>query len=198
MPVAYHIYANDGRGGPVDYSRPIGNTAALTFTTPALALSSDFTFAVRAYDVATGLEEANTAAVARTVVDAKGLDVTGLPKPPHAVAVVPTQDGACQVSWGHGPDSRYGAPAQFLVFLTPVGQAASGTPAAVVAFASGRVGYTAALPGPFTFGAYTAVVASANLAGPAPSSPTAPVVLGLSALPLSMETITARVVTSSP
>ena len=72
MAISYNIYANDGMGGDVDYSTPIATTSDLTYATGPLATPSDNTFAVRAFDTASCIEEANTDARVRIILDASG------------------------------------------------------------------------------------------------------------------------------
>ncbi len=79
MAISYNIYGNDGRGGDVDYGRPIATTAAPPYTVGPLAAPSDNAFAVRAFDTVSAIEEANTDARVRIVIDAAGNDVTMRP-----------------------------------------------------------------------------------------------------------------------
>src|SRR5438309_1221755 len=117
MPIAYNIYASHGAGGPVNYAAPIATTTGLTFTTGPLPPGSDTTFAVRALDTSTNLEESNTDALVRIVLDANGADVSGRPNPPHAVVLSPAPAGSCLVSWAFAA-VQSGKPVGFQVFLT--------------------------------------------------------------------------------
>src|SRR5205085_892840 len=58
MALVYRVYSNGGTGGPVDFTSPVATTGGLTSTVGPLAPSTDTTFVVRAFDPATGLEEA--------------------------------------------------------------------------------------------------------------------------------------------
>lgn len=95
----YHVYSNDGAGGPVDYSNPIAATAGLTFNTLPLAPNSDHTFAVRASDPATGLEEENTNCRVRIVTDAASQDISARPAPPLSLTALRMAGGGIQVHW---------------------------------------------------------------------------------------------------
>ena len=143
----YNIYSNGGTGGPVDYSTPIATTASLSYVTGTLAAPSDNTFAVRCLDPSTNLEEANTDARVRIVIDANGLDVSSRPNPPDALVVRPTANGGCKVSWSYSSAGQGGLPSGFFVYLTPGAVANYANPAATVPFVPGRAGYTCNLTG---------------------------------------------------
>jgi hypothetical protein len=131
MTVTYHVYANDGLGGPVDYSTPIGTTAGLEFATDPIPPGSDFTFAVRAED--NGLEEANVDCRVRIVTDSVGADVSGRPKAPVALTVERRAGGDIRVRWLAPPSGP--SPTGYRVYVgTPsIGYA---SPAADVATTS--------------------------------------------------------------
>jgi len=165
MAISYHIYANDGRGGDVDYSTPVATKTGLSFSVGPLAAPSDNTFAVRAFDAASGLEEANTDARARVVVDPAGNDVTARPNAVLGLSVRRTAGATCRVAWGYDPTGQGGPPSRFAVTLTP---GPSG-PAATVAFLPGVPGYGCSLWGLTGGTSYTievrAIGASDLLAG---------------------------------
>jgi hypothetical protein len=193
MAIAYRIYSNGGTGGPVDYSAPVASATGPGYVSAPLPVSSDTTFAVRAFDPGTGLEEANTEAQVRVVLDGQGADVSGRPNPPHAVGLAPAPGGGCRVNWAYRPDPWSGAPDGFQVYLTQVGSARGGSPAATVAYAPGQVGYRCVLPGPFGFATYTAVVESYNAAGADGGTAASTAAVGLPATPLLMDAVAARV-----
>ena len=193
MGIVYRIYANDGAGGAVDFTTPVASTTDLTYVTPPLPVSSDFTFAVRAYDPTTGFEEANTDAVARAVVSPLGDDATGRPNAPHAVVLSPSPSGGCKVVWAYGPDRRCGTPDGFRVYVGPPGSPA-GRPAATVGYHASQVGYASEIAGPFAFAPHTAVVESYNAAGSATGAESGPCEIGPPPTPLLMDGVTARVV----
>jgi hypothetical protein len=113
--IEYKIYANTGIGDDINYSSPIGTTSLLTFSPPALGLSEDWKFAVRAYDTVSGLEELNIDASVRVVTDPSGADVTGRPNPPTGLAVVAAAGGSARVSWAYNPGGQGGPPSAFVI-----------------------------------------------------------------------------------
>jgi hypothetical protein len=143
MSISYHIYSNDGRGGDVDYSTPVATTTAFTLAVGPLAAPSDNTFAVRAFDATSGIEEANTDARVRVVVDPAGNEVTARPNPVNGLSVRRTAGGTCWVSWGYDATGQGGPPSGFTVTLAP---GPSG-PAATVAYLPGVAGYGCSLSG---------------------------------------------------
>jgi hypothetical protein len=118
MNLLYRIYSNDGRGGIVNFSAPIATTPSLTYSTPPLAAGADTTFVVRAFDSDSGLEEANTDARVRIIVDANGNDVTSQPNAPRSLFARPTAAGGCLVSWIYSTNAQGGAPLGFNVYLS--------------------------------------------------------------------------------
>lgn len=148
MATQYHVYGNDGAGGPVDYSTPIGTTATLSFSPPALATPSDNTFAVRAFDTVSTLEELNTDCRVRIVIDASGVDITTRPNAPSDLAAVPTAGGGARVSWSYNAAGQGGAPTSFKVWLTVGGVVNYGVaPSATATYSSGRWFYSVDLTG---------------------------------------------------
>ena len=143
MPISYHIYASDGRGGDVNYAAPIATTTALSFVVPGLAPSTDNRYAVRAFDATSGIEEANTEAVVRVVLDSGGVNISSRPNAVVGLSARPTAGGTCWVRWGYDPSGQGGPPSSFLVTLTP-GPAG---PAASVAYRPGAAGYGCGLSG---------------------------------------------------
>lgn len=134
MSIAYRIYANDGAGGPVDYSTAVATTSGLTYATAALALGSDTTFAVRAYDTASLLEDQNVDARCRVLLDAAGVDITGRPRPISGLSAVARAGGTARVEWAW-PYAARPYPTGFKVWLT-AGSTTNfaASPAATVAF----------------------------------------------------------------
>src|SRR4051794_29868671 len=101
MAIEYHIYRNDGAGGPVDYSTLVASVAGLSWSGSALATPSDTTFAIRAYDTATGQEDLNRMASARIALDGTGADVTARPRACIGPAARPSGAGSVLVEWVH-------------------------------------------------------------------------------------------------
>jgi hypothetical protein len=114
----YHVYTNDGAGGPIDYDTPVGDTDQLSFLTSVLGQPSDNRFGVRAYDDVTGHEELNADAVVRIVVDGDGVDITLQPAAPIALRARAVADGTVKVSWSYDPAAPGGLPTGFRVWVT--------------------------------------------------------------------------------
>jgi hypothetical protein len=189
MAISYNIYANDGVGGPVNYTTPVATTAGLTYVSAPLPPGSDTTFAVRALDTSTSLEEANTDASTRIILDANGGDMSGRPNPPHAVALSAVSGGGCLVSWAFDAAAQFGTPVGFQVFLTEGSSVAYTSPAVTVAYVQGQVGYVYTLPGPYTRSTYSAAVRSYNTAGSDGNTVAVTAVVGLPTTPLMMDTV---------
>lgn len=149
MPANYHVYGNDGAGGPIDYSTPLASAAGLSHATAPLAAPGIHRFGVRAYDPVTGLEEKNTDAAVRIEVDASGADITNRPAPISHLAARPGPAGSVVVEWSYlRPPGRVD-PAGFRIWIT-AGSSVNylAAPALSVAAAGSR-SYRATLPGPY-------------------------------------------------
>ena len=169
MSISYNIYGNDAAGGPIDYSTVLTNTASLTYALPALSVSSDNLFAVRALDSVTGLEESNVDAVVRIVIDAAGNDVSNRPAPPVYVSAVANSGGKSTASWSfnHVDTSGGNAPTGFKVWLT-AGSSVDYTasPAVTLAYHNNPSDvYTATLTGLVDGTTYTIGVRTYNATG---------------------------------
>ncbi len=147
MAISYHVYANDGQGGPVDYSKPVATTSGTSQAIGPLAAPSDNTFAVRAFDEASGIEEANTVARARVVIDAAGRDVSARPNAVIGLAAGPVAGGGCWVSWCYQAKGQGDVPARFLVEATPGPTPPAAGPPTTVDYLPGVVGYGCTLAG---------------------------------------------------
>jgi hypothetical protein len=156
MAISYHIYANDGQGGEVDYATPIATTTAFTFTVGPLVAPSDNTFAVRAFDTTSGIEEANTDARVRVVIDPVGNDVSARPNPVNGLSARRTAGGTCWVSWGYDATGQGGPPTRFDVTRTT----GPSSPVASVAYLPGVAGYGCSLSGLVPTNAYAIAVQS--------------------------------------
>jgi hypothetical protein len=165
MAISYNIYANDGQGGVVTYDSPIATTNELTWTVGPLEFPSDNTFDVRAFDTILGIEEANTDARVRIVIDADGNDLTSQPNAVLGLSATAMAGGTCWVTWGYDTTAQGGSPSQFAVTLTP----SLGTPTATIAYQPGVAGYGCTLSGLASNTQYTIAVqaiGSNNLPGP--------------------------------
>src|SRR5262249_5934685 len=157
--------------------------SGLSFVAGPVGPGTDTTFVVRAFDTASGLEEANTRASVRVLTGPDGNDVGAPPNPPHALSVAAVSGGACRVSWAYAPSDVCGTPAGFHVYLTQGTPTGPPPPAATVAYAPGRVGYSVVLPGPYQPAVYTATVCGFNAAGEGAATPSPAAGLGLDATP---------------
>lgn len=99
MSLEYRVYSNDNRGGPVILGAPPATTSSLTWTSPNLPAPSDTTFLVRTFDTASGLEDPNTDARVRIILDQEGNDISGYPRAPIGLTVRPLAGGAARVTW---------------------------------------------------------------------------------------------------
>jgi hypothetical protein len=170
MAISYNIYANDGQGGLVNYETPIASTTELTWTVEPLAFPSDHLFGVRACDTTSGIEEANTEAQVRIVLDSSGNDVTSQPNAVVGLSATATSGGTCWVSWGYAATAQGGSPSGFTVKLTEVTSPLLAIATSTVAYQAGVSGYGCTLTGLSSNTQYsiavTAIGASNNLPGP--------------------------------
>ena len=160
----YHVYANDGHGGPVDYSTPIATVSGLSYATSALAASSDTTFAVRAFDTVSGLEESNVDARVRIVLDGSSADVSGVPASPKLLGAIPGPGGTARVDWAWLAAGRPAA-ASFAVYLSSGATLSYATPAATVSVVPGVSRYSTTLSGLSGGTPYVVGVRAINAAG---------------------------------
>ena len=171
-------------GGAIDYSHAITTVPAatvgsvLSFEGKALDSPSDNLFAVRAFDDVSGVEEANTDARVRVVIDADGRDVSNRPNAVVGLAARWTIGDACLASWSYDPSGQGGPPARFIVTSACAGITAIpdllSFPTRQVDFVSGLAGYGCRLDGLTTASAWTievyAVGASDAINGPTASA----------------------------
>lgn len=186
MPISYHIYSNKEDGGPVDFSTPLATTSNLSCVVGPLGLSSDNTFLVRAFDVATGLEESNTIASVRVSIGPDGAENTGLPNAPHALNLTSMIGGGCLIGWAYAPASGHGIPNGFHVYLKAGPAIDYGSVAATIPYVSGRLGYSCSIPGPLPLGTYQAAVRSFNAVGIEGNTVTLADLIGRSTVPYDM------------
>jgi hypothetical protein len=173
----YKIYSNNLAGGPVDYATPIGTTASLTFATAAVPHGSDATFAVRAYDTVSGLEERNTDRRVRVVTDAAGIDITARPNAPSGLHARPGVGGTAEVAWSYNPLNQGGAPTGFKVWVqagVTINYATA--PSATVAYAASARAYAVTVAGLSDGVAYAVAVRAYNALAADPNTVIVPVV----------------------
>jgi hypothetical protein len=180
MSISYNIYANDGLGGDVNYNAPIATTPLQTYVIPHLGLPSDNTFAVRAFDTISGIEEANTDARVRIVINASGNDVTAQPNAVFGLSAKATAGGTCWVAWGYDTTGQGAPPSLFNVVLTGVGSSSPVT----VAYLPSVAGYGCTLSGLASNASYTIAVQAVDPSGLL-SGPAATVAINYQVNPLS-------------
>jgi hypothetical protein len=107
MAIRYHVYTNDGAGGPIDYSTPVADVSGTSWVIPPAPTSETHAaFGVRAYDDASGLEERNVDVVVRLDIDDLGDPIPATPAAPGYVRAEPAGVGELAVTWllpAHGP-----------------------------------------------------------------------------------------------
>lgn len=185
----YRVYSNGGTGGPVDYGTPIASVDSLSYQTGPLSAPGDYTFAVRAFDPVTGLDDGNTDARTRIVLDAAGADLGGVLGPPRSVAVSRRPGGAAEVSWTYRRGKGETGPERFSVDVKPAGGSEAPLGLASVDYVRGQVDYRARLSG-LAFGTYELTVRALGPLGQGASAPPVVCVLGQAVTPLAMDPIT--------
>lgn len=147
MSTQYHVYASSGVGDPVNYGTVIATVVGLTWDTPLLAASSDWTFAVRAFDTISGLEEQNVDCRVRIALDASQADLTARPNAPARLTARASKGGTARVDWTYRTLGQGALPTGFKIWLTAgpsVNYAVA--PALTIAF-NGSQSFTANLTG---------------------------------------------------
>lgn len=99
MSIQYHVYANNGAGGPIDWATIVATVSGLTWTSGTLALSSDTTYGIRAYDTVAALEEQSIDATARILLDGSGADITNRPLPVANLTASVKVNGSIALDW---------------------------------------------------------------------------------------------------
>ena len=140
MSTSYHVYANAGAGDPINYASPVATVSGLTWSTASLTYPGSWSFAVRAFDTVTGLEEENLDASVTLVLDATGQDITNQPLAPTGVRVLPLAGGSVRVEWFYPVVNRAKIPTGFHVYIGSRGTPDFATPAATVSFTAGIAG----------------------------------------------------------
>lgn len=192
MAIEYRVYGNGGAGGPVDYSAPLAAVSALTWASPPLAAGESWTFAVRAYDTTSALEESNVDARASLLLDAALADVTGRPNAPTGLTARAAAAGSIVATWSYNPGGQGGAPTGFRAYAgSPT--VSYGAPIATIPYSDGTRSFSATVAG-FAGGSTVAVAVRAyNAAGEEPNATTATAVADATG-PLPVESLTATVV----
>ena len=164
MSTSYHVYMNNGLGGPVDYGTVIATTASLTWLSGALTYPGDYLFAVRAFDTVTGYEDINVDAIYHLVLDAAGTDITNVPNAPLSVMATPTAGGGVIVHWNYGPSQN--PPTGFKVWINAgASPTYAGSPAITVPYLSGYRSFYGTISGLSDATLYTVSVRAYNATG---------------------------------
>ncbi len=144
----YRVFGNLGDGGAVDYVTTLATTAAevLTWTSDPLDFGSDWTFAVRAFDGGTGLEDRNVDARVRVRVGPAGEDLARLPNAPLGLSARPTAGGTAEVTWAYNPAGQGAPPLGFRIYRGSPAVDYT-TIAAVASYEEGRATYRVVLGG---------------------------------------------------
>lgn len=128
----YHIYSNDGSGGPIDYGTVIATTGATCWTSDPLG-AGHYQFAVRAFATIGSLEEQNIDAAVEVVIDGDLLDATDRPLPPVGLSARSIAGGEIELTWSYPSLIRTRRPTGFRVYQgTPA--VSYGSPIATVPF----------------------------------------------------------------
>ena len=111
LALVYRIYSNGGLGGAIDYGSPIAETSGLEWTSEPLPPGSSFRFGVRTYSPVDDCQDENLDASVALVVDARGRDATGVPRPPVGLRALDQGGGRVRLEWTTGGPSRFEAAA---------------------------------------------------------------------------------------
>lgn len=173
MGISYHVYANDGAGGPIDYTTPIGTATGLSFSPPALEPSGDYRFGVRAFDDVTGYEEMNVDAAVEIILDAANHDITARPAAPTHLTATPQKGAAIRLDWSYPyVPGTVAQPTGFHVYRGTGGVVNYGAVAATVSYTRGVLHYTATLTGLVDGTVYTIGVRAYNAVSEEPNTAT--------------------------
>ena len=170
-PILYRVYANDGHGGPIDYSTPVAEVSDATWTSGPLVAASSYRFGVRAYDTRSGLEESNIDASTALALDALARDATRTPPAPVGLRAIPLAGGAVRLEWSSPAASAARSPIQFNVYLNPGAIASFASPTATTPASNSRNGvHSIDLAGLADGVIYAVVVRAANGSGEEPNT----------------------------
>jgi|GEM_PF-2831436 len=148
-PTHYHVYANEGDGGPIDYSTPVATIDGLEWTPPPLTFPGAHRFGVRAFGSLSGLEERNVDAAVFIILEDAGKDITNRPAAPFGLRVRCESGGVVVTEWSHPGGARENRPTGFHVYTgwpEPNHDAPAATVAASAEFAGSHMARLAGLP----------------------------------------------------
>lgn len=129
------MYANSGGGGPVDYDTPLQDSPSTSFAYATIP-PGDWTFGIRAYDPATGIEEQNTDATVRVLIGADFIDRSAVPNGPIGLTAWATAGGGCRLDFAYSRAGQGGPPTAFHAFLWPSGSVDWTDPPAAIRYVS--------------------------------------------------------------
>jgi hypothetical protein len=143
----------------------VATTASTSWTSGVLGAPGDWKFGVRAFDPATGLEEANLDCAVEVVLDSAGKDVTSRPAAPLGLRAFASGSGTARVEWWCPPAPGAKAPTEFRVYRG-IGSPSYAAPAAIVPYSSGFMGtFRATLSGLTGGTTYAVAVRARNASG---------------------------------
>jgi hypothetical protein len=164
MSTSYHVFSSNTSGGPVDYSTVVATVSGLAWSSGALAANTVITYAVRAFDTVSGLEESNIDARVTIRLGATQADATGLPNAPTGLTATSTAGATARVAWKYATAGQGGAPTGFRVYVgTPTPD--YGTVVATVIYNAGIATFAATLSGLTNGTPYQVAVRGYNAAG---------------------------------
>lgn len=117
----YRLYANNFAGGEVDVSAPYAVTTSLSIAVGPLAFNADAKFLLRVCDTVTSLEEKNTAATTRIILDGSGVDITKRPAPVVFASARALAGGLAEVVFSFARNAFGGKPTGFKLWATAGG-----------------------------------------------------------------------------
>ena len=195
LQLGYHVYANTGAGDPINYNLPVATVSGVTWTSGALAYPGDWKFAVRAFDLASGLEEQNLDCAVEIILDSSGNDITSRPLPPFALRALATTGASVRVEWAYGIVAAGKTPTGFHVYIGTGGSPNYSSAVATVSFSSAIANaFVANLTGLSDGTAYTVGVRAYNATAEEPNTQTVSVTADATG-PSSVTSLTATAIT---
>lgn len=161
----YHVYANNGSGGAINYGGPIATIPLGTTTYNCGALApGTWAFGVRAFTA--GGEEQNLDCAVTIVVSASHTDATNVPVPAIGLRALPIAGGSVKVEWYYPITRGAKTPTGFYVYITAGSSPSYTTPAATVLWGTRFQGmFVATLSGLTGGTAYVVGVRAYNASG---------------------------------
>ena len=122
MAIVYRIYASTPSappGGVIDELTPVATVSALPWSWTGSPIPVGFvvSYAVRAYDTVSGLENPDISSVLTVATRPDGSDPASFPLPPTAVSAVPGPGGTARISWAASGVQRAQWPLDWRVYI---------------------------------------------------------------------------------